>query len=550
MQRQVNSICRKETTDETIPPAVTAMPFTLRLYQSTAIRDTYRLFRAGKRRVLLAAATGTGKTEMAGQKIADLLSRGGRCLFVVDRLELCDQTARRFIDRFGFPSAVCQGDHELSNPEAPVQVATWQTLTRRRKWLETWMAERPGSSVLIIWDEAHETAWTTFAREYLLPKTAERKDVYHIMLTATPYRLSKTEGMGDICDDIVSCLTPGQAMAQGFLVHDRYLPVPLEADLDTLPIQAGDFEQSALASIMASAPSIAAAVQAWERHTRGRQTIAYAVNVMHATALCAAFVKAGHRAAVISGDTPKAEREQALSDLEAHRIDVLCNCAIAIKGLDIPAVSCILYSRPTRSAGLWFQAIGRGFRLAPGKVDCIVLDQGECVSRLGKARDLPVYQLETGEQKKKRIGEGGDELKPPEPWKCDHCPKQNPISQNACLGCGERRPKESSKPKIDPPESGYACAIGGKIRNIPALVVFASAAKGDGQWVVLSLRHPVDGQRYTLAAITGASCEARYARNDRVLVSGVVSQNEVGPKGPRSRLVKLKLESVNEPVPA
>jgi len=257
--------------------------FTLRPYQLEMKRGIYREIKAKHRRILACSATGTGKTELAGAIIADLLSRQGWSLFVVDRLELCEQTATRFLDRYGFPSAVAQGNHPLTDPTAPIQVGTWQTLTRRREWLLSWIARAPGV-VLIWWDEAHEGMWTAFA-DWLLEQTAGNPKVIHVGLTATPERTKRTEGMADVCDAIVAGILPGEAMEASppYLKLDRYVDVPLEGvDLDAIKIKMGDYDEDALAVAMSQPATIATAVNAYLTHAAGRVCIAYAVNVRHA----------------------------------------------------------------------------------------------------------------------------------------------------------------------------------------------------------------------------------------------------------------------------
>jgi DNA repair protein RadD len=52
-------------------------------------------------------------------------------------------------------------------------------------------------------------------------------------------------------------------------------------------------------------------------------------------------------------------------------------------GFNAPAVDLIALLRPTKSAGLYVQMVGRGTRLAPGKENCLVLDFAGNVRRHG-----------------------------------------------------------------------------------------------------------------------------------------------------------------------
>src|SRR5436309_2305696 len=65
-----------------------AQMLTLRPYQQRGLDMARAAFRAGKRRVLLVAPTGAGKTILFSAIVAGHLEKGGRVLVVVHRREL------------------------------------------------------------------------------------------------------------------------------------------------------------------------------------------------------------------------------------------------------------------------------------------------------------------------------------------------------------------------------------------------------------------------------------------------------------------------------
>jgi hypothetical protein len=73
-------------------------------------------------------------------------------------------------------------------------------------------------------------------------------------------------------------------------------------------------------------------------------------------------------------------------------LQVLCNADLLIEGWDNPAVSAVSLARPTASAIVWRQAVGRGLRPAHGKTDCVVLDHGGNCLRLGLVADPLAYE--------------------------------------------------------------------------------------------------------------------------------------------------------------
>ena len=72
---------------------------------------------------------------------------------------------------------------------------------------------------------------------------------------------------------------------------------------------------------------------------------------------------------------------------------VLTNCLLASYGFDLPALSCVVLARPTRSVMLYLQMMGRGLRPADGKRDCLVLDHSGCVHRHGFAHEKRAWSL-------------------------------------------------------------------------------------------------------------------------------------------------------------
>ncbi len=98
-------------------------------------------------------------------------------------------------------------------------------------------------------------------------------------------------------------------------------------------------------------------------------------------------------AALITGDTPGAERDVLIEDFKAQRFRYLVNVAVLTTGFDAPHVDLIAILRPTESVSLYQQIVGRGLRLAPGKTDCLILDYA------GNPHDL--YAPEVGTPKGK-----------------------------------------------------------------------------------------------------------------------------------------------------
>ena len=97
----------------------------------------------------------------------------------------------------------------------------------------------------------------------------------------------------------------------------------------------------------------------------------------------------GNRAAFVSGETPKREREQILSDFKSGKIWVVCNVGVLTTGFDYPELDTIVVARPTRSLSLWYQIVGRAIRPCLHKEGWIV-DLCGTYDRFGRVDDLEI----------------------------------------------------------------------------------------------------------------------------------------------------------------
>ena len=86
------------------------------------------------------------------------------------------------------------------------------------------------------------------------------------------------------------------------------------------------------------------------------------------------FNEAGLSSKAVWADTPANERQLALDDLSARRINALFSVDLFNEGVDLPVVDTLLMLRPTDSPTLFLQQLGRGLRKSYGKLQCTVLD--------------------------------------------------------------------------------------------------------------------------------------------------------------------------------
>src|SRR4029077_11604471 len=108
----------------------------------------------------------------------------------------------------------------------------------------------------------------------------------------------------------------------------------------------------------------------WQKHARGRPTIAFGVDINHCQHMTEMFCAAGVRAVAVD-HTYKGDLDLVWARIASYETEVVFNVGIASYGWDCPAVSAMIEARPTRSLGLWLQHCGRIMRTCDGKVDAI-----------------------------------------------------------------------------------------------------------------------------------------------------------------------------------
>jgi DNA repair protein RadD len=329
----------------------------LRPRQLQAIEALRQAYRDGRRAPILVAPTGFGKTHTSAEIIRSAVARGHRVWFLAHLREILDDTSGKLTAEGIAHKFIMAGKPE--NQDAAVQVVMVQTAVRR--------LGRFAKPDLIVIDEAHLAVAETY-RKVVEDCGSPRL----LLLTATPIRLDG-RGMREVADLIVPTCDTAELIAEGLLAPVRYY-APSRPDLKGVRTIAGDYAQGDLAKAM-NKPSITGdAVAHYTKLAHGRPAVAFCTNIAHANETAETFRQAGYKAVAISGDSKPEERDAALRGLNAGHIDVVCNCALWVAGVDAPAIGCIIMLAPTKSLTKYLQSIGRGLRTHPGKTDCIVLD--------------------------------------------------------------------------------------------------------------------------------------------------------------------------------
>jgi DNA repair protein RadD len=383
-------------------------------HQTRALESLRSSLMAGNRRPMLQAPTGAGKTILAAAIVDGALAKGKRVLFVVPFLSLIDQTLAAFAAQGITCTGAIQGYHPATDGTQPVQVASLQTLQRRRL---------PQADVVIV-DEAHR--WFRFMDEWMA--RPEWQKVPFIGLSATPW----TKGLGKHYDDLVVAATTAELIEKGFLASFKVF-APAHPDLSAVKTVAGDYHEGQLSEAMSQPVLIADTVLTWLRLGENRPTLCFAVDRAHARRIADEFEAAGVPTGYVDAKTPRDERERIGNRLREGQIKVVCNVGCLTTGVDWD-VRCIILARPTKSEMLYTQIIGRGLRTAEGKQDCLILDHSDTTLRLGFVSDIHHDTLDDGRHQQKS---GSSRDKPtPLPKECPACSFLKPAGVHKCPSCG------------------------------------------------------------------------------------------------------------------
>jgi superfamily II DNA or RNA helicase len=367
---------------------------------------------SGKRRPVLQAPTGFGKTLIAAAIAEGALAKQKRVIFTVPALSLVDQTVKAFWDDGIRDIGVIQGSNAMTDWSRPVQIASVQTLQRRLI---------PEADVVII-DECHR--WFDFYGQWMTDPAWQNRQF--IGLSATPW----TRGLGQYFDDLITAATTLDLISAGYLSPFRVF-APSHPDLTAVRTVRGDYDDGDLSRVMNDKLLVADIVDTWLQRAENRPTFCFAVDRAHAKHLQAKFAEAGVSTGYVDAYTPTNERTEIKRQFHSGAIRVVCNVGCLTTGIDWD-VRCIVLARPTKSEILFVQIIGRGLRKADGKEDCLILDHSDTHLRLGFVTDIHHEVLDDGRPRAR--AKASDRIRLPK--ECPRCAFLKPPGIHMCPVCG------------------------------------------------------------------------------------------------------------------
>ena len=242
-----------------------------------------------------------------------------------------------------------------------------QSLTNRVDGIE------PEGFDVVIVDEFHHAAAASYERllSRLKPKIL-------LGLTATPERADGQSVLDWFDGRIASESRLWDALDQGLLCPFHYFGVNDATDLSTVQFERGRYVPGELDNVFTGdhvrAFRIRQAVEEFVTDPHKMQALGFCAGVGHAHFMASQFTSFGYPAVALDASTPLVERRAALARLRRGELRVVFAVDLFNEGVDLPAVDTVLMLRPTESATVFLQQLGRGLRWAEGKRVLTVLD--------------------------------------------------------------------------------------------------------------------------------------------------------------------------------
>ncbi|MCZ4366647.1 DEAD/DEAH box helicase [Sulfitobacter dubius] len=323
---------------------------TPRDHQSKDMSILRSVMHDGAKRILFEASCGYGKSVVI-QVIAISYARAGKHVLV-----LANRTA------------VVNQLRDRAAGETNISVMTVQTADARRK------RGVLGEFDVIMVDEAHMGgAGAQYGR--VMDASPE---ALVIGFTGTP-----TPALFKILPAHVEGHGARWLTDNGFLAPLRPF-CPDRTDLRKARTRNGDFVEEDIIAEVEAKDICGDAIKSYRDHCAGRPTLLFAINKRHANAVADEFAAAGIESRVLLGGDKDVEEK--LAWIKAGGLLIAVDKVSA--GFDLPGLHAIISLRPTKSAQLWVQQLGRAARASDGKLYGLVFDHVGNFRRCGTLTEI------------------------------------------------------------------------------------------------------------------------------------------------------------------
>ena len=347
-------------------------------YQKTAIDKIFEKLENHPERynLLYQLPTGGGKTVIFSEITRRYIQQTGKkVLILTHRVELCAQTSQ-MLNEFGVVNKVINSEvKELPVPNHFMCfVAMVETLNNR---LRDKILDLDNIGLMIV-DEAHYNSFRKLFKFY-------EKGVM-LGVTATPLSSNIKLPMNEVYDELIVGESIGSLINMGFL--SRATTYSYHVGLTSLKIGInGDYTVSSSERLYNTHVMQDKLLAAYKDQCLGKKTLIFNNGIHTSQYVYESFKQAGFDIRHLDNTHTGSERRKILDWFREKPDAILTSVSILTTGFDEPTVESIILNRATRSLTLYFQMIGRGSRVIPGKKEFTVIDLGNNLSRFGLWED-------------------------------------------------------------------------------------------------------------------------------------------------------------------
>ena len=318
----------------------------------------------GEKKALVIAATATGKTYMSAFDVKHYKPR--KVLFIVHREDILHKAEISFkkVLGAGIETGFLTGTRR--DEKKQYLFATIQTLSNHYQEFSK------NEFDYIIYDEAHHACAPTYRDviSYFEPK-------FTLGMTATPERMDDMN-LFDLFDNNIALeIRLREAMETNLVVPFHYFGITEVNGVDLSTVDSGDVDEiTRKLSISSRVDYVIEKMDYYGFDGTKRKILGFCASIAHAEYMTDEFNKRSIPSSCITGSMNVFERERFIAKLEDNddTLEVIFAVDVFNEGIDIPSVNEILMLRPTNSAIIFIQQLGRGMRKFKSKEYLTVLD--------------------------------------------------------------------------------------------------------------------------------------------------------------------------------
>ena len=332
--------------------------------QEEALINLIKLRKEGKNKALLISATGTGKTYLSAFDAQSFNAK--RLLFVVHRRIIAEKSLKTFKNIFGDAKSMGLFSGDERQLDKDFVFSTIQTISKQDHLNQ--FGKQHFDYIII--DESHRSGAMSYRRliDYFNP-------AFLLGMTATPERTDGDDIFSLFDHNIAYEIRLNRAMEENMLSQFHYYGVTDLLIDNKKHEDIRDFNRLISDDRVEKIISNADFYGSDNGITRG---LVFCSRNKEAQELSVKFNVNGFKTIALSGDSSEKERTDAIDRLESdnpnERLDYIFTVDIFNEGVDIPKVNQILMIRPTDSAIIFVQQLGRGLRKIESKGYLTVID--------------------------------------------------------------------------------------------------------------------------------------------------------------------------------